>query len=306
MSKIVVVGSLNMDLVTNTKNMPKIGETIVGDSFRQIPGGKGANQAVAIARLGGAVGMIGKVGDDSFGETLRNALMHDNVDTKYVFKENDCSTGVAAITVDSQANNAIIVIPGANFKITKEDIDHSLDMIHGAETIVTQLEVPIDVVHYSLLKAKEAGKYTILNPAPAQYLEDEIIGNVDLLIPNETELEILAGMEIKNEEDILAAARKLMAKGVKQLIVTLGEKGSIYLAEQGVQRFKAYKVKAVDTTAAGDSFVGALAVALSNKLEMTQAIDFASKVGALTVTKFGAQSSLPFKDDITHFEGDLV
>jgi ribokinase len=306
MGRIVVIGSLNMDLVTNTKNMPKIGETIIGDSFRQIPGGKGANQAVAIARLGGNVGMIGKIGDDSFGETLKNALTQDSVDTKCIIKENDCSTGVATITVDAQANNSIIVVPGANFKITKEDIDHSLDMIHEAEMIVAQLEVPIEVVQYSLLKAKEAGKYTILNPAPAQYLEDTIVSMVDLLVPNETELEILTGIEIKNEDDVLTAARNLIKKGVKQLIVTLGEKGSIYLTEQGVHRFKAYKVDAVDTTAAGDSFVGALAVALSSKLEMTQAIDFATKVAALTVTKLGAQSSLPYLDDVIHFEGELL
>ncbi len=306
MGKIVVIGSLNMDLVTNTKNMPKMGETIIGDSFRQIPGGKGANQAVAIARLGGNVGMIGKIGDDGFGETLKNALTQDNVDTKYITKENDCSTGVAMITVDGEANNSIIVVPGANFKMTQADIENSLDVIHEAETIVIQLEVPMEVVQYALLKAKEAGKYTILNPAPAQFLEDAVIANVDLLVPNETELEILTGMEIKNDEDVLAAAKKLLEKGVKQLIVTLGEKGSMYLSEQGMYRFKAYRVKAVDTTAAGDSFVGALAVAISNKLEMTQAIDFATKVGALTVTKLGAQSSLPFTDDVNHFEGELL
>lgn len=293
-----------MDLVVNTKNMPKVGETIIGSSFAQIPGGKGANQAVAAARLGGSVSMLGKVGDDSFGEILKNALTRDKVNIKYVMKENDCSTGVAFITVDEQANNSIIVVPGANFKITKEDIDNNIDLINKAEIIVTQLEVPLEVVKYSLLKAKAAGKYTILNPAPAQPLEDEIISNVDLLIPNETELEILAGIEIKSEEDLFTAGKRLIEKGVKQLIVTLGDEGSIYFTKHEVVKFAAYKVKAVDTTAAGDSFVGALAVALGNKMEMAKAINFASKVGALTVTKPGAQSSLPHLKDVLDFRGE--
>lgn len=306
MSSVVVVGSLNMDLVASTKKMPRAGETVIGASFQQIPGGKGANQAVAIARLGGNVRMIGTVGDDGFGDTLVEALNKDKVDTAFVRKENDCSTGVAVITVDEQANNSIIVIPGANYRMTIEDIDNCIDQINESDLVVLQLEVPIEVVKHTLVKAKELGKYTILNPAPAQYLDNDIISKVDLLIPNETELEILSGITIKDQNDILEAGRRLIASGVKELIVTLGEQGCLYLTGKEYRYFKAYKVSAIDTTAAGDSFVGGITIGLMNGLEMDQAIELASKVGALTVTKQGAQSSLPYLEAVTQFKGELL
>ena len=305
MKKIVVIGSLNMDLVVNTKYMPKIGETIIGLDFKQIHGGKGANQAVAIARLGGNVSMIGKVGNDNFGENLLEALKEDKVESNHIMKENVSATGIALITVDEEANNSIVVIPGANYKVTKEEINEKLELIGEVNVMLTQLEIPIDVVKYSLKRAKEKGIYTILNPAPAQLLDDEIIAHVDLLVPNETELQILSGIEIQNEEDLLAACSKLIKKGVKELIVTLGDKGSIYFTENDYKKFIAYKIKAVDTTAAGDSFVGAIAVALTNNFEIEKAIDFASKVGALTVSKHGAQSSLPFLQEVMNFEEEL-
>ncbi len=305
MKKIIVIGSLNMDLVVNTRYMPKIGETIIGLDFKQIPGGKGANQAVAIARLGGNVSMIGKVGNDSFGENLLDALKEDKVVSNHITKENVSSTGIALITVDEEANNSIIVIPGANYKVTQEEVNEKLELIGEAAVMVTQLEIPIDVVRYSLKRAKEKGIYTILNPAPAQLLDDEIISNVDLLVPNETELQILSGIEIQNEEDLLAACKVLINKGVKELIVTLGDKGSVYVTKDDYRKFDAYKIKAVDTTAAGDSFVGAIAVALTNNLEIEKVIDFASRVGALTVSKHGAQSSLPFLQEAMKFEGEL-
>ena len=305
MKKIVVIGSLNMDLVVNTKYMPKIGETIIGLDFKQIHGGKGANQAVAIARLGGNVSMIGKVGNDNFGENLLEALKEDKVESNHIMKENVSATGIALITVDEEANNSIVVIPGANYKVTQEEINEKLELIGEVNVMLTQLEIPIDVVKYSLKRAKEKGIYTILNPAPAQLLDDEIIAHVDLLVPNETELQILSGIEIQNEEDLLAACSKLIKKGVKELIVTLGDKGSIYFTENDYKKFIAYKIKAVDTTAAGDSFVGAIAVALTNNFEIEKAIDFASKVGALTVSKHGAQSSLPFLQEVMNFEEEL-
>ena len=302
MKNICVIGSLNMDLVVKVDTMPKGGQTLIGSNFKEVPGGKGANQAVAMARLGGNVSMIGKVGNDGFGQTLLNALKTDNVNTDYIGIE-EGPTGVALITVDKNAENSIVVAPGANFKVAVEDIDNNIESINNSDIVVVQLETPLETIKYGLKKAKEAGKYTILNPAPAVVLEDEIIKNVDLLTPNETELEILSGVEINTEDDIKRAAQIMIDKGVKELIVTLGSKGSLYINKERSMFKSAYKVQAVDTTAAGDSYTGALAVALSNDKTIEEAMDFASKVGALSVMKEGAQSSLPTLKDVENFRG---
>ncbi|WP_343343719.1 ribokinase [Terrisporobacter petrolearius] len=300
MKNICVIGSLNMDLVVNVDTMPKPGQTLLGGNFKEVPGGKGANQAVAMARLEGNISMIGKVGNDSFGKTLIEALNNDNVNTNHVHIAN-CSTGVAFITVDKNAQNAIVVAPGANFQLTKDDIDKNINCIKNSDIVVIQLETPLETVKYALQVAKDLNKYTILNPAPAVKLDDEIIKNVDLLTPNETELEIISEIKIENEDDIINAASKVIEKGVKELIVTLGSKGSLYINEEKSFFKSACKVEAVDTTAAGDSFTGALAVALSNNKTMEEAMDFASKVGALSVMKEGAQSSLPTLKDVDNF-----
>ncbi|MCC3867438.1 ribokinase [Terrisporobacter mayombei] len=300
MKNICVIGSLNMDLVVNVDTMPKPGQTLLGGNFKEVPGGKGANQAVAMARLEGNVSMIGKVGNDSFGKTLMEALNNDNVNTDHVHIAS-CSTGVAFITVDKNAQNAIVVAPGANFQLTKDDIDRNIDCIKNSDIVVIQLETPLETVKYALKVAKDLNKYTILNPAPAVKLDDEIIKSVDLLTPNETELEIISEIKIENEDDINKAASKVIEKGVNELIVTLGSKGSLYINEEKSFFKPAYKVEAVDTTAAGDSFTGALAVALSNNKTIKEAMDFASKVGALSVMKEGAQSSLPTLKDVENF-----
>ena len=302
MKKICVIGSLNMDLVVNVDEMPKKGQTLIGSSFKEVPGGKGANQAVAIARLGGDINMIGKVGSDSFGKTFIEQLKNDNVDTEYVQIEN-CASGVAMITVDKNAENSIVVAPGANFKVLEEDIDKCIDGIKKSDIVVLQLETPLNTIKYALEKSKELGKYTILNPAPAVKLGDEIIRNVDLLTPNETELEILSGVKIENEDDIKKAAHVMIEKGVKELIVTLGSKGSLYINEETMNFKKSYKVEAIATTAAGDSYTGALAVAFSKNESIEEAMDFASKVGALSVMKEGAQTSLPTLEDVLNFKG---
>lgn len=301
MEKICVIGSLNMDLVVNVCEMPKKGQTLIGSKFREIPGGKGGNQAVAASRLGGDVYMIGKVGNDGFGESLLKQLKADNVNTKYVQVEEGPS-GVALITVDENAENAIVVSPGANFKLTETDIDKCIDAIKESATVVIQLETPIDTIKYALEKSKELGKFTILNPAPAVKLSDDIIKNVDLLTPNETELEILSGVSINCEDDIKKAANVMIEKGVKQLIVTLGSKGSLYLDKDTMEFKKSYKVDAVDTTAAGDSYTGALSVALSQNKSIDEAMEFASKVGALCVTKVGAQTSIPNLYDLENYK----
>lgn len=300
MKNICVIGSLNMDLVVNVDTMPKPGQTIIGSNFKEVPGGKGANQAVAMARLNGNVSMIGKVGEDGFGQTLINSLKNDKVDTTYIQTAKG-ATGVALITVDKNAQNSIVVSPGANFEVKEDDIDNNIEAIKNSDIVVLQLETPLNTIKYALNKAKELNKYTILNPAPAVKLDDEIIKNVDLLTPNETELEIISEIKIENEDDINRAAKKMIEKGVKELIVTLGSKGSLYINKEKSFFKSAYKVEAVDTTAAGDSFTGALSVALSNNKTMEDAMDFASTVGALSVMKEGAQSSLPTLKDVDNF-----
>lgn len=302
MKNICVIGSLNMDLVVNVDTMPKPGQTIIGSNFKEVPGGKGANQAVAMARLNGNVSMIGKVGEDGFGQTLINSLKNDKVDTTYIQTAKG-ATGVALITVDKNAQNSIVVSPGANFEVKEDDIDNNIEAIKNSDIVVLQLETPLNTIKYALNKAKELNKYTILNPAPAVKLDDEIIKNVDLLTPNETELEIISGVSIETEEDIQKAAQIMIEKGVKELIVTLGSKGSLYINKEKSMFKKAYKVEAVDTTAAGDSYTGALAVALSQNKNIEDAMDFASKVGALSVLKEGAQSSLPTLEDVKNFRG---
>ncbi len=302
MKNICVIGSLNMDLVVNVDTMPKPGQTIIGSNFKEVPGGKGANQAVAMARLNGNVSMIGKVGEDGFGQTLINSLKNDKVDTTYIQTAKG-ATGVALITVDKNAQNSIVVSPGANFEVKEDDIDNNIEAIKNSDIVVLQLETPLNTIKYALNKAKELNKYTILNPAPAVKLDDEIIKNVDLLTPNETELEIISGVSIETEEDIQKAAQIMIEKGVKELIVTLGSKGSLYINKEKSMFKKAYKVEAVDTTAAGDSYTGALAVALSQDKNIEDAMDFASKVGALSVLKEGAQSSLPTLENVKNFRG---
>ena len=302
MKNICVIGSLNMDLVVNVDTMPKPGQTIIGSNFKEVPGGKGANQAVAMARLNGNVSMIGKVGEDGFGQTLINSLKYDKVDTTYI-QTSKGATGVALITVDKNAQNSIVVSPGANFEVKEDDIDNNIEAIKNSDIVVLQLETPLNTIKYALNKAKELNKYTILNPAPAVKLDDEIIKNVDLLTPNETEHEIISGVSIETEEDVQKAAQIMIEKGVKELIVTLGSKGSLYINKEKSMFKKAYKVEAVDTTAAGDSYTGALAVALSQDKNIEDAMDFASKVGALSVLKEGAQSSLPTLEDVKNFRG---
>ena len=302
MKNICVIGSLNMDLVVNVDTMPKPGQTIIGSNFKEVPGGKGANQAVAMARLNGNVSMIGKVGEDGFGQTLINSLKNDKVDTTYI-QTSKGATGVALITVDKNAQNSIVVSQGANFEVKEDDIDNNIEAIKNSDIVVLQLETPLNTIKYALNKAKELNKYTILNPAQAVKLDDEIIKNVDLLTPNETELEIISGVSIETEEDIQKAAQIMIEKGVKELIVTLGSKGSLYINKEKSMFKKAYKVEAVDTTAAGDSYTGALAVALSQDKNIEDAMDFASKVGALSVLKEGAQSSLPTLEDVKNFRG---
>ncbi|MCS5422956.1 MULTISPECIES: ribokinase [Psychrilyobacter] len=301
MKKILVIGSLNMDLVTMSERHPKLGETIIGKSFFQIPGGKGGNQAVAIAKLGGDVTMFGCVGKDSHGDILIEGLKKNNVNTGCI-KKGERNTGIASIVVDENADNTIIVVPGANFEISTDDIDKNIDLIKNADIVLLQLEIPIDVVEYILKKSKEYNKITILNPAPAEKLSMDIIKNVDYLVPNETELELLSGMPADSQEEVLVAAKKLMDMGVKNLIVTMGKNGSVFVGKDKVVKVGIHKVKAVDPTAAGDSFIGGVIRMLAEGKKIEEAMEFGARVGAITVTKEGAQSSLPTWDEVVNYK----
>lgn len=302
MKKVVVAGSINMDLVTVCERAPKGGETLFGKEFFQVPGGKGANQAVAIGKLGTQVTILGKIGNDSFGKDLVASMKNSGVNTEYI-ENSASSTGIAKIIVEANGQNRILVVSGANMDVDRAYIDRHIDVINDSDILVTQLEIPIDTVEYVLKKAKEAGKITILNPAPAAQLNDEIIKNSDIIIPNESELGIITGMPANTLNEIEAAAQKLLNMGVKELIVTLGSQGSLHLNKKGSTLHSAYKVNAVDTTAAGDSFIGGLVKNIQDD-NLDEAIEFATKVSAITVTRKGAQISIPTIEEVENFKGE--
>ncbi|MCD8225560.1 MAG: ribokinase [Clostridiales bacterium] len=298
MKKIVVIGSLNMDFAVNVKHAPKVGETILGDDFRLTPGGKGANQAYAAAKLGGKVTMLGAIGDDTYGQMLMDNLRNAGVCVDYLKKTKDSSTGMALITVDENSDNSIVVIQGANKEVDIPYIDSMLDIIKDCDIVIFQLEIPVETVAYAARRAKEFGKTVILDPAPAQCdLPQELLENADVIKPNENEILTLLGAD-----DSLAldnAVGLLREKGAKNILVTLGADGSCYYGQDGSEiHVPANKVKAVDTTGAGDSYTAAFAVNLSEKKDIKSAMKFASRVGAMAVMKAGAQTSIPTREEV--------
>lgn len=303
MKKIAVLGSINMDLVTFCERAPREGETLLGREFRQIPGGKGANQAVAMGKLGARVVMLGKIGTEGMGEILLNSMERDGVKIDKIEKSSK-TTGIAKIIVEESGQNRILVVPGANGDVDNEYIDRNIESIKSADILVCQLEIPMESVKYALKKAKDLGKITVLNPAPAAHLDEEIIKNSDYIIPNETELEIITGIKTDTVEGVKKAAYALLEKGVKGLIVTLGSKGSLYIDRENEVMTPAYKVKAVDTTAAGDSFIGGFVKGISQDLAIVDAIELGTKVAAISVTRIGAQTSLPTEEEIKNFRGE--
>lgn len=301
MKKTLVIGSLNMDMTAKVENLPKLGETIFSNEFYESCGGKGANQAVAMSKLGMNTEMIGMVGNDSQGDKLVNNLMKYGVKADNIIRSNDL-TGRAIITVDKKGNNNIIVIPGCNFKISEKDIQDKIEVIAESDIVILQNEIPSEVVEYSLLKAKELEKITIFNPAPARKLSDKMYQNIDYLILNETEMEEIFDIGIHDKVYIGRIFHKKKECGIKNIILTLGENGSVLFDENdNVKKFDAYEVEAVDTTAAGDSFIGAFALKICEKNDPDEAIKYATAVSAIVVTRQGAQDSIPSLEEIEEF-----
>jgi len=293
MAKILVVGSINMDLVVRVPHSPQPGETVLGGDFETFPGGKGANQAVAASRMGGEVTMVGRVGHDDFGDTLIQGLVADKVKTTHVIKDSDAPTGIAMIAVAADGENLIVVASGANLKVSAEDVNNARSLMRETDILLMQLEVPLETVGEAVDLAAAYDVPVVLNPAPAQPLPRTILANVDVLTPNQHELAMLT-----EEEDIDRGIQKLREWGVKNLVITLGPNGARVVTDEIDQRLPAHEITAVDTTAAGDAFNGALAVALAEGKPILEAVRYGMAAGAMAATKRGAQPSLPVRDAV--------
>lgn len=296
--QILVVGSSNTDMVVQTTKLPAPGETVLGGTFFMNPGGKGANQAVAAARLTGNVTFVAKVGADIFGEQAVAGFRQEGIDTSYIQTDPAHPSGVALINVDAAGENCITVAPGANAHLRPTEVDTALTAV-GADTLVlVQLEIPLDTVTHAISEAASRGLRVILNPAPAQPLPNELFPHLFVITPNETEAELLTGIRVDDLESAGQAAQKLHDMGVSNVIITLGSKGAYLSTGTESQLIPTAPVKAVDTTAAGDCFNGALAVALAEKRPLADAIAFACKAASISVTRMGAQASMPRRTEI--------
>ena len=295
---ILVIGSFMMDHIASTKRAPNRGETIVGNDFKIMPGGKGVNQAVAASRLGADVVMAGSVGNDLYGEKFIGILEKEGIDSKNVFKKEGTSTGVGFITLEETGDNRIIVVPGANLLFSFEDLQSIKEIIRSSDIIILQLEMNIELTEYIIELAKGFGVPVILNPAPAHKLSDDTFKDLDYITPNETELQLLTNIPVTDYDSAYTAADKLLELGVKNVIVTLGENGAILVNKDIKISLPAREVNVVDTIAAGDTFNGALAHAIVSGYSLVDSVKFANVVASLTVTKRGAIPSLPSIDDV--------
>jgi ribokinase len=303
MSDVIVVGSLNTDLVVRTPRFPEPGETISGEDLQVIPGGKGANQAVAVARHGAQVSMLGRVGDDSFGDFLLDNLKENNVDFHHVQRDSS-STGTAMIIVDTNGQNSIILSAGANGNVSAADVNTA--SFPDFKLLLLQLEIPIPTVLAAAQLAHDSGCRVILNSAPARELPEELLRLVDFLILNEVELSLLTGINVHDNTSAEEAAKSLPGRGVKTVIVTLGSHGAVIVSDEQVTPVDTYNVQVVDTTAAGDAFIGGFAYSLLQDKSLEAAVRYACACGALATTKFGAQPSLPTKEEVEVFVAEQV
>lgn len=295
---ILVIGSSNTDMVIKTDHLPTPGETILGGNFFMNAGGKGANQAVAAARLNGNVSFIVKVGNDVFGKQSIELFANENINTEYIFIDDKNPSGVALITVDAKGENCIVVAQGANGFLSAEDIQNANQVLKDADIILVQLEIPIETIEYIAEFAKQNNKQLILNPAPACKLSDELLSKISVITPNEKEAQMLTGISINNIDSAKLAAKKIFEKGIQTVIITLGEDGALLYQNDEFNLIPANKVNAVDTTAAGDVFNGALAVALSEHKSLIEAIQFANNAASISVTRLGAQASAPYRTEV--------
>lgn len=298
MVDIVVIGSMNMDLVVKTARLPKPGETIEGDDLKLIPGGKGGNQAIAAAKLGMDVLMVGHVGNDSFGRKLIEELSNQNVNIENVTIEPNTATGTAVILVDEFGENSIVISAGSNGRVCKEDINKIENEIRSAKVVLLQYEIPVEVIQHTINIVDKENALMIVNPAPAKQISKDLISKIDILIPNETEAALLTGIEITDINSAKKAGKKLLALGIEIVIITLGELGALLLTNDLVKHIPAQKVKAIDTTAAGDAFVGGLATAIAKHFPLPSAVAYGCCAGTLATTKLGAQTSLPGKKEV--------
>lgn len=296
--KIVVVGSCNTDMVIKSDRLPVPGETVIGGEFFMNPGGKGANQAVAAARMGGLVSFVSKTGNDLFGKQSVELYNTEGINTKYIFSDPRNPSGIALITVDANGENCIVVASGANATLSSADIDNARQEIESAEIVLMQLEIPIETVEYVAELAHQKSIKVVLNPAPAKSLSDKLLKSVYLVTPNKTEAEILSGIKVDDMEKAKLAADIIHQKGANIVVITLGANGSLILENGVYTHVEARKVNAVDTTAAGDTFNGTLCVGLAQGKSIVEAVRFATNACALTVTRMGAQSSIPYYKEV--------
>lgn len=300
MKKIVVLGSLNIDMVLTTERLPLIGETIHGEHIHYMMGGKGANQAVAASRMGIQTSLVGCVGNDTFGEKILKHLSEENLDVSSVKREEGIFTGIATVFKVSQ-DNAIVVIPGANDCCDKQVVDEHIDIIKQADVLLTQLEIPMETVEYALQKAKEFGLQTILNPAPYKELAPKMFEYIDYLTPNETEFESMVGKKFETTEDFEMEMLQWSNKNKVNLIVTRGSRGSSYIEDGEVHTVPCIKVDVVDTTGAGDTFNGILAYAIAEKMNLREAVTMAGTGASLSITALGAQTGMPSLDKLKQY-----
>lgn len=308
MNNICVIGSINMDVVLKVDRMVKVGETIFAKDLKNISGGKGANQAIACARMNSKVSMISKVGVDGNGQILVDKLKENNINTEYIFKDKEVSTGMALITVDNEGNNSIIVASGANMTITEDEINKANEVIRNSDIVISQFEVPMKTILEGFKLAKKHNKLTILNPAPAKEINKELLKYTDIIIPNETEAYELTGVEVTDLNSAKEASKLLLEDGIKCVIITLGSKGAAVITKENADLVQAFKVNAVDTTAAGDSFIGGFASKLDVQNitfeNIKKSIKFGNMVSSITVQREGAEPSIPYLKEVQNLYGE--